>query len=549
MSRVDWRTRRRLIGAALTMVVLLGANAAMADSGAGLVAIPPHFAEQGAEAGVTAVYAGDFQYIVGGGAASFDCAHDGRPSLFVAGGEGRARFFRNLGSPGGPLRFEQQDSGLEFTAVTGAYPIDIDGDGEVDLVVLRVGSIELMRGSGDCHFQRANEAWGFESADGWWTSFSATWERGSVWPTLAFGAYFDRHEEIEPWGTCTPNLLYRPKLAGGLPQRGFAAPQPLTPSWCALSMLFTDWNRSGTPSLRVSNDREYYRGGQEQLWHLDPGQPPRPYTEAEGWKYLRIWGMGIASRDLSGSGYPDYFLTSMADQKLQRLDRPAAGSAVRPAYTDIAYPKGVTAHRPYAGGDPHPSTGWHAQFEDVNNDGLADLFIAKGNVSAMPDFATRDPNNLLMQKPDGSFTEMGDVAGVASYAQARGAVLADFNLDGGIDLLVVNRNSPATLYRNDTPGRGHWVQFRLEQPGPNHDGIGAWVEVRSGGTVNRRELTVGGGHAGGSLGWMHFGLGAAERAEVRVRWPGGADGDWQPVAVDHFWILAPGTLPRPWSPT
>ena len=87
-------------------------------------------------------------------------------------------------------------------------------------------------------------------------------------------------------------------------------------------MLFTDWNRSGTPSLRVSNDREYYEGGQEQMWRIPPGEPPRLYTEADGWKYLRIWGMGIASYDLSGSGYPDYFLTSMADQKLQRA-RPA----------------------------------------------------------------------------------------------------------------------------------------------------------------------------------------------------------------------------------
>ena len=89
-------------------------------------------------------------------------------------------------------------------------------------------------------------------------------------------------------------------------------------------MLFSDWNRSGTPSLRVSNDREYYEGGQEQMWRIAPGEPPRLYTDKDGWKYLRVWGMGIASYDLTGSGYPDYFITSMADHKLQRLDKPAA---------------------------------------------------------------------------------------------------------------------------------------------------------------------------------------------------------------------------------
>ena len=37
--------------------------------------------------------------------------------------------------------------------------------------------------------------------------------------------------------------------------------------------------------------------------------------------------------------------------------------------------------------------------------------------------------------------------------------------------------------------------------------IGAWIEVTVGETTLRREVTVGGGHAGGQLGWIHFGLG------------------------------------------
>ena len=84
-------------------------------------------------------------------------------------------------------------------------------------------------------------------------------------------------------------------------------------------MLFTDWNRSGTASLRISNDREYYEGGQEQMWKVDRDKEPALYTDKEGWRLLRIWGMGIASYDLDFDGYPEYFLTSMADNKLQTL--------------------------------------------------------------------------------------------------------------------------------------------------------------------------------------------------------------------------------------
>ena len=244
--------------------------------------------------------------------------------------------------------------------------------------------------------------------------------------------------------------------------------------------------------------------------------------------------MGIASADLNASGYPVYFLTSMADQKLQSLAAVPAEGKPRPDFKDIAFAHGLTAHRAYIGSDLKPSTGWHAQFEDVNNDGLADLFIAKGNVDAMPDFALKDPNNLLLQKPDGTFVEAAGLAGVASTAAARGAAVVDFNLDGLMDLVVVNRREPAQVWRNSSTNAGHWVSLRLQQPGANRDGIGAWVELRSGTRLQRREISIGGGHASGSLGWRHFGLGDASEAEVRVIWPDGEVGDWARVRADGF---------------
>ena len=517
---------------------------AIAEDAAPMPPIPTFTAETGA--GIDSVYAGDWQYMVGGGAATFDCNDDGYADLFLAGGEGKAKFYRNASTRGGALKFEEQTSGLELDATTGAYPLDVDSDGITDVIVLRVGENVAMRGLGGCKFERANEAWGFDGGDAWSTALAATWERGSAWPTIAVGNYIDRAQEISPWGSCTDNWLHRPEAADS---RKFAPPLPLKPSFCALSMLFTDWNRSGTPSLRVSNDREYYEGGQEQMWKVEPGQPPALYTLAEGWKVLRLWGMGIASTDLDGDGYPEYFLTSMADSKLQTLGTVPPGTAPKPSYGEIAFAKGVTAHRPYMGKDLRPSTGWHTQFEDVNNDGLADLFIAKGNVDEMPDFAMEDPNNLLLQGVDGKFREAGDKAGVASVKSARGAALTDFNLDGLMDLVVVNRRVNAELWRNTSANAGQWVEFALKQPGTNRDAIGAWLEVRcDGDAVMRREITVGGGHVGGQLGWQHMGLGSAAKAEVRVVWPDGTSDEWQPVAANGFYVLEKGKAPQAWTP-
>lgn len=495
----------------------------------------PKFADETASSGLTATFAGEWEFIVGGGVATFDCNGDALPEMVIAGGTNAASLWRNDSTAGGPLAFSPMaETGVEMTSVSGAYALDIDSDAITDLVLLRVGENVVLRGLGDCKFERANEAWGFDGGDAWTAAFAATWEKGQTWPTLAIGNYVDRMEEAFPWGSCTDNWLHRPD------GDRFAPPIALKPSFCALSMLFSDWNRSGQPALRIANDREYYKGGQEQLWHIEPGAEPRLYTEAEGWARLRIWGMGIASHDLNFDGYPEYFVTSMADNKLQTLaEVPADGSPPRPRFADQGFKRGVTAHRPYTGGETKPSTAWHTQFEDVNNDGLTDLFIAKGNVWEMPDFAMKDPNNLLLQQPDGNFVEAGETAGVASMHTARGAAVVDFNADGWLDLVVVNRNSPVEIWRNLGKGAAaNWVAVALRQGAPNLDAIGSWVEVRSGAVTQRREVTVGGGHVGGVFGPQHFGLGSATAAEVRVIWPDGETSDWYPAKPGSVMTLS-----------
>lgn len=506
----------------------------------------PRFVEETDTAGLQSRFEGQDEFMVGGGVAVFDCDNDGLPEIYVTGGQNKAKFYRNKSGRGGPLKLQEERSGLELTLATGAYPIDIDSDGNADLVVLRVGEIEIFKGLGACKFERANTTWNIPNNNDWHTAFSATWEKDQTMPTLAFGTYYDRSRPDFPWGTCTPGWLLRPDVSG----KKYAAPELLKPSYCALSMLFSDWNRSGTASLRVSNDREYYQGGQEQLWKVQPNQPAKQYTTEDGWKRLQIWGMGIASHDVDGDGYPDVFLTSMADNKFQKLE----GDASRPAFFDQAYKRGITAHRPYVGGDIHPSTAWHAQFADANNDGMSDLFIVKGNVSTMPDFATLDPNNLLLQQTDGRFTEVGQQANVASYRRGRGGMVADMNGDGLLDVVVVNRWDKAQLWRAVGAGTatkpepiGHWLQLRLKQTGGNRDAIGAWVEVDLGGKIIRQELTVGGGHASGQLGWMHFGLGNTKEAKMRVQWPQGDWSNWQTVVADNFYTVDKTTGATIWK--
>jgi hypothetical protein len=528
---------------AVSVVVFLLRPPALTAAG------PPLFIDETAASGVSQRYDGPDTYQVGGGLAVFDCDGDRLPDLYLAGGEGAASLFRNRSLIGGALKFERVASPITDQAnVNGAYPIDLDGDGKVDLAVLRNGENVLLRGSGDCSFERANELLGFAGVDGRTTAFSATWEGDASLPTLAIGHYLELDDHSESTFTCDDDALLRPKVDGS----AYAAATPLTPGFCSLSMLFSSWDGSLRRDLRVSNDRQYYRDGSEQLWRVVPGQAPTPYTADDGWASLQIWGMGIASQDLTGDGLPEVYLTSQGDNKLQTL---SAGSS-QPTFGDIALPRGVTATRPFAGDTNLPSTAWHPEFADVNNDGFMDLYVSKGNVGTQADYAKRDPSDLFLGQPDGTFVEAADQAGILRFDRGRGVALADLNLDGLLDLVQVNYGADTVLWRNagagtaDAPTQmGHWAMLDIEQAGPNRDAIGAWVDVRIGDTTVRHELTIGGGHVGGELGWLHVGLGSATNADVRVVWPDGEQGPWLRVDADSFGLIERGaSVVQPWSP-
>ena len=271
---------------------------------------------------------------------------------------------------------------------------------------------------------------------------------------------------------------------------------------------------------------------------MAPSEAPRLYTDADGWVKLQIEGMGIASYDVTGDGYPDVFLTSQGASRLQTL---TAGPS-QPTFRDIGLPRGVNVAHPFTGDMNLPSTAWHPEFQDVNNDGFVDLFISKGNVSSIPDYAMKDPSDLLMGRPDGTFVEGAGEAGIVSFDRGRGAALADFNLDGLLDLVLVNHGAPVKLWRNVGSGTaaapaamGHWLAIRLGQTGANLDAIGSWVEVRVGDTTLRREITVGGGHVGGQLGWIALRRGSGGRGRRARPVAGRREGPWLHVSANGFY--------------
>jgi hypothetical protein len=114
----------------------------------------------------------------------------------------------------------------------------------------------------------------------------------------------------------------------------------------------------------------------------------------------------------------------------------------------------------------------------------------------------------------------------------RAAVFADFDLDGDVDVVVLELNGPLRLLKNLHDRNDDWVVI---QPIP---ALGAEVRLRAGASVQHRWIRGGGPFQSTTSPEAHFGLSVEDRMlplVAEVRWP---DGVSRTVAVE------PGTRTR-----
>ena len=249
---------------------------------------------------------------------------------------------------------------------------------------------------------------------------------------------------------------------------------------------------------------------------------------------MQIWGMGIASYDVTGDGYPDVFLTSQGDNKLQTL---AAG----PDAADLPRHRAQARRErrpPFTGGDIAALDRLAPGVRGRQQRRLHRPLRLQGQRRArMPDYADAGPEQPAPRPARRDVRRGRRAAGIVNFDRGRGAALADFNLDGLLDLVEVEprrarSRSGGTSAAGDAakPGADGPLARSAAQPAGPEPGRDRRLDRGQGRrpSSQRRELTVGGGHIGGQLGWVHFGLGPADGAEVRVQWP---DGEIGPVAA------------------
>jgi len=428
---------------------------------------------------------------------------------------------------------------------------DYDGDGDLDLIVTGYDVLRLFRNAGGTFSLDSAIA----DREGFWTG--ASWSdfdldgdldlyvcgyvqyvedtAGALNTTRQYGRavpYTLNPASFEP----RSNLLFRNDGRGGFEETAEALGVDNSDGR-SLGALWHDLDGDGRPDLYVANDIS------DNALFLNRGDRFENVSHP-AWVADYRGAMGLTAGDWNRDGDDDLFIThwiaqenALYDSLLVDLADRGEESALR--FMDVADQRGL-------GQIALQFIGWGTEFADLDSDGWLDLVVANGSTfetDGEPRRLRPLQSFLFWNRRGESFYDLAPLIPAFSEPRvSRGLALSDYDGDGDLDLLFVDRDGGVRLLRNDTP-QGNRVALRLERPGGGSvEGARITLHTPSG-SWSRTANSV--SYLSQSSRTLHFGLGDVSRVEnVEVRWPEGRTETFEPVAINALSVLAEG-LPEP----
>ena len=445
--------------------------------------------------------------LYGMGVAVGDVDGDGDDDVFIT-GVGRNRLFENLGAG----RFKDITdtagvSGDENEWSTSAGFFDIDGDGDLDLMV--------------CNYVRWSKEIDFE------LDYRLT----------GIGRAFGRPQSYE--GTFP--YLYRNNGDGTFTdisaEAGVRVENPATggPVAKALALAISDVDGDGLMDVLVANDTV------QNFFFHNTGGAFEELGELVGLAYDRdgnaTGAMGVDVGHYRNDRNLGFLIGNFANEMSSAYvsqDDPLF-------YVDESIVDGI-------GAPSRRYLTFGLFLFDVDLDGRLDLFQANGHVESEinlvdPSQSHAQAAQLFWNAGNQGFEplapeESGDLG---HEVVGRGAAYADLDGDGDLDVVMTQIEGPPLILRNDQALDNHWLRIKLVNKSPNTGAIGAWVEVEAGGTTQRRQVMPTRSYMSQVESILTFGLGKATAIDkIRVQWPDGTRQELDPLPVDQLHIIERG---------
>jgi hypothetical protein len=518
---------------------------------------PPWFEEIAARSGIGFIHHSGHETrhllpeIMGGGAALFDMDNDGLLDIYFvqsgrldnpSAGDGN-RLYRNRGNGTFEDVTDKSGAGVRGYGM-GVAAGDFDNDGYTDLYVTNFGHNVLLKNDGHGHFIDVTAKAGVASA-GWSTSAAFLDYDGDGYLDLFVAHYLNWSvsAEVECYSLtgvpdyCSPASYDLPSASTLYHNNGdgtftdvSARAGILTAVGNGLGVVAGDFDGDGRIDVFVANDRT-----PNHLWLNQGGGRFREQALAFGCALDQDGaaksGMGVDAVDADDDGDLDLLVVNL-DGESDSFFRNEKNFFV----DDTAAAGLRAASRPF--------TRFGMALLDFDNDGYLDLYEANGRVGRQSEVYSADPYaepSLLFRGFAGPRFELVTPRGgtrTPLVATGRAAAFGDIDNDGGIDIVVVNRDSRPYLLHNIVKPRGHWIMFRVLDE-HRRDALGAELSMTVGSRTIRRDVRAAYSYLASNDPRVHVGLGReALVRNVTVRWPDGSRQSFGDMPADRIVTLA-----------
>jgi Flp pilus assembly protein TadD/peroxiredoxin len=526
------------------------------------------------------------------GVATGDFDKDGFDDLYVCQPAGLPnRLYRNRGD--GTFEDVSAHAGVDVLDGTAcALFADFDNRGWQDLLVVCGSGPLLFRNQGDGTFALQHDAFHFSNPpSGTFThaalaDYDADGRLDIYFCTYQYYLGLDQYHYPVPYYDARngpQNCLMHNDGGGRFVETTEAAGLNIENNRYSFACAWGDCNGDGLPDLCVANDF-----GKSQLYRNN-GHGRFQMVSEESHVEEAAAGMSACWADFNNDGRQDIYISSMWEAAGQRVSQQkqfhgGASADVRRAYRrqgegNALYINTGDGTFRNVGEESRTAMGrwsWAADSWDFDHDGLTDLYVTNGYISAVDpgnidsffwrqivanspeDGSARlsyehswsainelvrsdaswngyERNVMFANNGDGTFAEVSAIVGLDCIEDCRSFALADIDHDGRLELIVKNRNAPQLrIFHNNLKGIGNSVVFRLRGRTSNRDAIGAAITLEAGPLKQTKYLQAGTGFLCQHSKEICFGIGSSNGPlTATVRWPGGVTQTFEGLLANH----------------
>ncbi|MFN0100900.1 MAG: CRTAC1 family protein [Bryobacteraceae bacterium] len=332
------------------------------------------------------------------------------------------------------------------------------------------------------------------------------------------------------------NILFHNNGDGTFADVSAAAGILKTEGTYGLGVIVSDFDNDGWPDIYVANDSTssaLYKNNHDGTFSEMAIEAGVAYS-ADGKPQA---GMGVSVADYNRDGNFDIVKTNFAGDTTSLYRNGGAGF-----FEDQTFQSGL--------GRVTRFLGWGASFMDFDNDGWPDILLCNGHVypevgESAAESGYRQRKVAYRNLQNGRFEEVSERLGpgILEKVTGRGMAVGDFDNDGDLDLLVNCINDVPQLLRCDSVSKNNWLKVKTVGVKSNRTGIGARIYCTTGSHRQMDEVRSGGSYLSQSDLRVHFGLGAAEAADLEIRWPSGIVDKHAGVKVNQVLIAVEGNKP------